>query len=112
VTRDHLLVDVDPFVVQSELCTSRSIPSCRGAFPLHPCSPLQLAEALSVVLGKRRLLERRCRCSQRGCPEFPLFPVGLGRTTDPENFTSPMDDLERKVFGQPPDQTWIHPGNH
>jgi glyoxylase-like metal-dependent hydrolase (beta-lactamase superfamily II) len=40
-----------------------------------------------------------------------LFPGGPGRTTNPEDFTTLMDDLERKVFGPLPDSTWIYPGH-
>ena len=40
-----------------------------------------------------------------------LFPGGAGRTTEPQHFTSLMDDLERKVFRVLPDNTWIYPGH-
>ena len=40
-----------------------------------------------------------------------LFPGGPGRTTNPEEFTSLMDDLEAKVFGRLPDDTWFYPGH-
>lgn len=40
-----------------------------------------------------------------------LFPGGPGRTTRPEDFNSLMDDLEAKVFGRLPDDTWIYPGH-
>lgn len=41
-----------------------------------------------------------------------LFPGGPGNTQgDPERFTSLMDDLERKVFGPLPDDTWVYPGH-
>ena len=40
-----------------------------------------------------------------------LFPGGPGKTTGPENFTSLMDDLEAKVFGRLPDETWVYPGH-
>jgi glyoxylase-like metal-dependent hydrolase (beta-lactamase superfamily II) len=40
-----------------------------------------------------------------------LFPGGPGRTTSPEDFTSLMDDLEERVFGQLPDETWVYPGH-
>jgi glyoxylase-like metal-dependent hydrolase (beta-lactamase superfamily II) len=40
-----------------------------------------------------------------------LFPGGPGKTTSPENFTSLMDDLEEKVFGRLPDDTWFYPGH-
>jgi len=40
-----------------------------------------------------------------------LFPGGPGRTTNPKDFTSLMDDLEAKVFGRLPDTTWFYPGH-
>jgi glyoxylase-like metal-dependent hydrolase (beta-lactamase superfamily II) len=40
-----------------------------------------------------------------------LFPGGPGRTTTPENFTSLMDDLNERIFGQFGDETWIYPGH-
>jgi glyoxylase-like metal-dependent hydrolase (beta-lactamase superfamily II) len=40
-----------------------------------------------------------------------LFPGGPGKTTNPTDFTSLMDDLEDKVFGRLPDETWVYPGH-
>jgi glyoxylase-like metal-dependent hydrolase (beta-lactamase superfamily II) len=40
-----------------------------------------------------------------------LFPGGPGKTTNPADFTSLMDDLEAKVFGALPDETWVYPGH-
>jgi glyoxylase-like metal-dependent hydrolase (beta-lactamase superfamily II) len=40
-----------------------------------------------------------------------LFPGGPGKTTNPQDFTSLMDDLESKVFGRLPDETWFYPGH-
>ncbi len=40
-----------------------------------------------------------------------LFPGGPGRTTDPIDFTTLMNDLERKVFGTLADDTWVYPGH-
>jgi glyoxylase-like metal-dependent hydrolase (beta-lactamase superfamily II) len=40
-----------------------------------------------------------------------LFPGGPGRTSNPEDFTSLMDDLEAKVFDRFDDDTWIYPGH-
>ncbi len=40
-----------------------------------------------------------------------LFPGGPGRTTNPTDFTSLMDDLESRVFDQLPDETWFYPGH-
>ncbi|MBA2738242.1 MAG: MBL fold metallo-hydrolase [Nocardioidaceae bacterium] len=40
-----------------------------------------------------------------------LFPGGPGRTTRSEDFNSLMRDLESKVFGRLPDETWVYPGH-
>lgn len=40
-----------------------------------------------------------------------LFPGGPGRTTNPEDFNSLMDDLEERVFAELPDETWFYPGH-
>ena len=40
-----------------------------------------------------------------------LFPGGPGKTAGSAEFTSLMDDLEMKVFGPLPDQTWVYPGH-
>ena len=40
-----------------------------------------------------------------------LFPGGPGRTTDPTDFTSLVDDLEERLFGRLDDDTWFYPGH-
>jgi glyoxylase-like metal-dependent hydrolase (beta-lactamase superfamily II) len=40
-----------------------------------------------------------------------LFPGGPGRTRNPEDFASLMDDLEAKIFGRFDDETVVHPGH-
>lgn len=40
-----------------------------------------------------------------------LFPGGVGKTTSPENFTSLINDVERKLFDRLPDETWVYPGH-
>jgi len=41
-----------------------------------------------------------------------LFPGGPGNTRgDAADFASLMDDLETKVFGVLPDETWVYPGH-
>lgn len=40
-----------------------------------------------------------------------LFPGGPGKTRSPSAFTSLMDDLEDRVFGVLPDDTWVYPGH-
>jgi glyoxylase-like metal-dependent hydrolase (beta-lactamase superfamily II) len=41
-----------------------------------------------------------------------LFPGGVGNTRgDKAGFTTLLDDVEAKVFGTLPDQTWFYPGH-
>jgi len=40
-----------------------------------------------------------------------LFPGGHGLTQTPQDHVSLMDDLEAKVFGRLPDETWFYPGH-
>jgi glyoxylase-like metal-dependent hydrolase (beta-lactamase superfamily II) len=40
-----------------------------------------------------------------------LFPGGPGRTTNPTDFHSLMDDLEERIFGRFDDSTWFYPGH-
>ena len=40
-----------------------------------------------------------------------LFPGGPGRTRNPQDFTSLMDDLEAKIFGRFDDESVVHPGH-
>jgi glyoxylase-like metal-dependent hydrolase (beta-lactamase superfamily II) len=41
-----------------------------------------------------------------------LFPGGVGNThEDPAAFASLMDDVETKLFGRLPDETWFYPGH-
>jgi glyoxylase-like metal-dependent hydrolase (beta-lactamase superfamily II) len=40
-----------------------------------------------------------------------LFPGGPGKTAGPEEFGSLIGDLEERVFGPLPDETWVYPGH-
>lgn len=40
-----------------------------------------------------------------------LFPGGPGKTWSSEDFESLMDDLEARIFGVLPDDTWVYPGH-
>ncbi|MFJ6698532.1 MBL fold metallo-hydrolase [Streptomyces sp. NPDC091272] len=41
-----------------------------------------------------------------------LFPGGVGNTFgDAAAFVSLLDDVEQKVFGQLPDESWVYPGH-
>jgi glyoxylase-like metal-dependent hydrolase (beta-lactamase superfamily II) len=40
-----------------------------------------------------------------------LFPGGVGKTWSPEDFTSLINDVEERIFGTLPDETWFYPGH-
>ncbi|MBA2324758.1 MAG: MBL fold metallo-hydrolase, partial [Pseudonocardiales bacterium] len=40
-----------------------------------------------------------------------LFPGGPGKTWSADDFQSLIGDLEERVFGPLPDETWIYPGH-
>jgi glyoxylase-like metal-dependent hydrolase (beta-lactamase superfamily II) len=41
-----------------------------------------------------------------------LFPGGVGNTQkDPARFASLIDDVEQRLFGALPDETWVYPGH-
>jgi glyoxylase-like metal-dependent hydrolase (beta-lactamase superfamily II) len=40
-----------------------------------------------------------------------LFPGGVGKTSGLADFTSLLDDVEKKLFGQLGDDTWFYPGH-
>jgi glyoxylase-like metal-dependent hydrolase (beta-lactamase superfamily II) len=41
-----------------------------------------------------------------------LFPGGVGNTQeDAQRFTSLVDDVETRLFGTLPDETWVYPGH-
>ena len=40
-----------------------------------------------------------------------LFPGGVGRTLNPTDFHSLINDVEQRVFDVLPDETWFYPGH-
>jgi glyoxylase-like metal-dependent hydrolase (beta-lactamase superfamily II) len=40
-----------------------------------------------------------------------LFPGGVGRTENPDDFGSLIDDVESRIFDVLPDETWFYPGH-
>ena len=40
-----------------------------------------------------------------------LFPGGVGKTWSAADFTQLIDDVEERVFGELPDETWFYPGH-
>lgn len=73
--------------------------------------PLEVIHLVGHTPGSIALLYR----DPAGHPHLftgdSLFPGGPGKTTNPDDFTSLMDDLEAKVFGRLPDETWFYPGH-
>ncbi len=40
-----------------------------------------------------------------------LFPGGVGKTWSAEDFARLVDDVEERLFGALPDDTWVYPGH-
>ncbi len=73
---------------------------------------LRVIHLVGHTAGSIALLYEPARSSPHLFTGDCLFPGGPGNTEkDPKRFTSLMDDLERKVFGPLPDDTWIYPGH-
>jgi glyoxylase-like metal-dependent hydrolase (beta-lactamase superfamily II) len=73
--------------------------------------PLEVIHLAGHTPGSIALLYR----DPSGLPHLftgdSLFPGGPGRTTNPADFATLMDDLEAKIFAQLPDETWVYPGH-
>jgi len=61
--------------------------------------------------GSIALLHRSADGSMHLFTGDSLFPGGPGKTWAPADFTSLMDDLESRIFGVLPDDTWVYPGH-
>ena len=61
--------------------------------------------------GSIALLHRSADGSTHLFTGDSLFPGGPGKTWSPEDFTSLVDDLESRIFGVLPDDTWVYPGH-
>jgi glyoxylase-like metal-dependent hydrolase (beta-lactamase superfamily II) len=81
-----------------------------GTVPVGTCS-LEVIHLRGHTPGSIALLYR----DPSGYPHLftgdSLFPGGPGRTTGGSDFDSLMADLQAKVFGKLPDQTWFYPGH-
>lgn len=73
--------------------------------------PLEVIHLVGHTPGSIALLYR----DPAGIPHLftgdSLFPGGVGRTTNPTDFTSLINDVENKLFGRLPDETWFYPGH-
>jgi glyoxylase-like metal-dependent hydrolase (beta-lactamase superfamily II) len=78
--------------------------------PVGSCS-LQVIQLVGHTPGSIALLYD----DPEGTPHLftgdSLFPGGPGRTRNPKDFASLMDNLEAKVFAKLPDETWVYPGH-
>ena len=73
--------------------------------------PLEVIHLVGHTPGSIALLFR----DPGGVPHLftgdSLFPGGPGKTANPRDFASLMDDLEERIFGKLPDETWFYPGH-
>jgi glyoxylase-like metal-dependent hydrolase (beta-lactamase superfamily II) len=78
--------------------------------PLGDCQ-LEVIALRGHTPGSVALLYRDPHGSAHLFTGDSLFPGGPGKTLTPETFSSLMDDLEARVFGLLPDDTWVYPGH-
>ena len=51
------------------------------------------------------------RAARTSSPATRCSRAALARRRSPADFSSLMDDLEERVFGELPDETWVYPGH-
>ncbi|MBO0839997.1 MAG: MBL fold metallo-hydrolase [Sciscionella sp.] len=77
--------------------------------------PLEVIHLRGHTPGSIALLHRDAGADGNGHPHLftgdSLFPGGPGRTTNAQDFTSLMDDIEARIFDVLPDETWFYPGH-
>jgi glyoxylase-like metal-dependent hydrolase (beta-lactamase superfamily II) len=105
---------------------ARTLAHALDAAEIPVSTDAELADGAVVPVGRCRLTAIHLRGHTPGSvallyddPQGPphlftgdaLFPGGPGKTTNPTDFGTLMDDLEEKVFGRLPDETWVYPGH-
>src|SRR5215216_4293255 len=85
--------------------SARASRSCRSTPFSRPSTSSEIrayTATFCVTAATVAVLYRQCDT---------LFPGGPGKTTSQQTFTSLVDDLESRVFGALPDDTWFYPGH-
>ncbi len=123
----------DHWQALSEVVTATSAPVAAhrldaGGLPVPVAEPLDGGDTVAVGRATLRVLHLRGHTpgsvallydaggELADAPHLftgdSLFPGGPGNTSgDRSRFTTLMNDLERKVFGPLPDETWVYPGH-
>ena len=113
-----------PQVVEATGAVTVAHPADAGDLPVPVQRPVEHGDTVTVggqtleVIHLRGHTPGSIALVWRGGPEAgthvftgdSLFPGGPGRTTNPEDFNSLMDDLEARIFPLP-DDTWFYPGH-
>ena len=96
-----------------------------AALPVAPSVLLDQGDSVSVgnlrlavvhlrghTPGSVALILRSTDGSTHAFTGDSLFPGGVGNTRgDADNFRSLIDDVEGRLFGTLPDDTWVYPGH-
>jgi glyoxylase-like metal-dependent hydrolase (beta-lactamase superfamily II) len=103
-------------------------PDDAGALPVHVSTPVRQGDTVAVGATQLSVIHLRGHTpggialyydaggALRATPHLftgdSLFPGGPGNTgRSPRLFAQLMDDLEDRVFGPMPDETWVYPGH-
>jgi glyoxylase-like metal-dependent hydrolase (beta-lactamase superfamily II) len=113
-----------PQVVEATGAQTAAHPADAGDLPVPVTRPVEHGDTVTVggqalevvhlrghTPGSIALVWRAPDGSTHVFTGDSLFPGGPGRTTQPENFTSLMNDLEERIFGRFDDATWFYPGH-
>jgi glyoxylase-like metal-dependent hydrolase (beta-lactamase superfamily II) len=114
----------------AEVAAATGAPTAAGRedAPALPLPPDELLDDGAVVtVGELRLAVRHLRGHTPGSVALilrsgdgsvhaftgdSLFPGGVGNTwSDPAKFAALIDDVERRIFAELPDSTWVYPGH-
>ena len=71
---------------------------------------MSISEPCAERVAPRSVRRGSCGESGHKIAANSLFPAP-GKTGSPADFASLMDDLEERVFGTLPDETWVYPGH-
>ncbi|RFU19277.1 MBL fold metallo-hydrolase [Geodermatophilus marinus] len=112
-----------PEVVAATGATTVAHPADAGDLPVPVQRPVEHGDTVTVGRQALEVVHLRghtpgsialvWRGGDAGTHVFTgdsLFPGGPGRTTNPDDFASLMDDLEARIFPLP-DGTWFYPGH-
>jgi len=102
--------DADPITSQTGVPVTRGVKD-GDTVAVGTCS-LEVIDIVGHTPGSIALLHTDPDGRSHLFTGDSLFPGGVGNTQgDADRFATLIDDVETKIFGRLPDDTWFHPGH-